>query len=195
MTKRKSQMAARKNGPARPRPRKRQGPNITLTSAIIGKVCKSAASLPYRQDAAWAVGVPERTFYRWLRRGRLAYEAWDRALALYEDAVEGGAEPPAWPPEETKGDRLCRDLWMRLKTEEAKAKLECSDDVRRGGQGWQGPMTLLERRFPDQYAKRERLETTSVIGTVDIDPDDAVKHLAGILARHVARGEEDASPQ
>lgn len=155
------------------------GRPLSLTPAIIAGITRNLASLCSRKDAAWAEGVPEKSFYRWMARGRATQEAYDLA-----------ADGEGPEPELTADDQLCYDLYFAVEQAQASAKVHAAARVNAGKGGWQGSARALEWCSSD-YARRERIEHSGPDGgpmvTAQVTPEDAAKALADILARKTSQ--------
>lgn len=117
----------------------------------------------YLETAAAYVGVHKDTFYDWLKRGRRDITAGRRSL--YREVVEA--------------------------VEKAMAKFEV-DGIDRLAveEQWQATAWRLERRFPDRYGRRTRLEHTGDGGgpvqmRIDVSKlsDDELAALEGMLEK------------
>lgn len=113
--------------------------------------------------AAEAAGVDRATFFRWKARG---------------------AQQPSG---------LYRDFCDALKQAEAESELALIAIVRKAAQTqWQAGMTMLERRWPERWGRRDRLnvelrqEYEHVAGALDLN----VERLLAI-AEGIARGEDE----
>lgn len=120
-----------------------------LTEAIVYLILEGN----YLETAAQAVGVDVATLHRWQRRA-------GEAIARAEEAVEDGNEllgegiyehtdPAEWP---------YLDFRHALKSAEAFAETDLLRRAASGAFGWQAPMTVLERRHPMRWRRRERLD-------------------------------------
>jgi transposase len=135
-----------------------------LTLAISDKLCSALRAGNYVDTAAAYAGVVKDTFYQWLRRGARATQADDHSKAeapyrAFHDAVH-----------EAIASSEIRDVALI-----AKAATE----------QWQAAAWRLERRYPDRWGKRERIEHVGkdggsiaidlkwADGTTDSDPDSA----------------------
>lgn len=102
-----------------------------LTLDLQAKLCKDLESGISRPAASARAGIPERTFYRWLKRGKHA------ASGLY------------W--------QFCQEI----KKAEANLEKFHIDRLALGLPGWQSSAWLLERKWPERWgnfrAEFERL--------------------------------------
>lgn len=126
-----------------------------LTEAIVFLILEGN----YLETAAQACGVDVATLYRWQRRA-------GEAIAKAEERVEDGekllgegiyehTDPADWP---------YLDFRHALKSAEAYAETELLRRAAAGGFGWQAPMTVLERRHPSHWRRRDRLEVEGADG-------------------------------
>jgi len=110
-----------------------------LSPELIEQLCEYVRQGNYNIIAVRACGIHERTFYSWLERGQRELEA------RSEDTTE---------PES-----LYTQLYQSLKRSEAEAQIKIANVVTNAAlkKGeWLPAMTFLERRWPDQYGRRER---------------------------------------
>jgi len=86
----------------------------------------------YVATAAELAGIGQSTYYRWLEQGKTA----------------------------TRG--RYREFWDAVKKAEAQAEaVRVARIARAGGEGnWQADAWYLERRYPDRWGRRQRLEHT-----------------------------------
>jgi hypothetical protein len=94
----------------------------------------------YRGDAARRVGIAEHTLYEWISRGR--------------DDFEAGIDSP------------CCQLFRDIQKAEADAKVNALALIAKAANNgaWQAAAWMLERKNPEQWGKRERVQ---VEGNVD----------------------------
>lgn len=52
---------------------------------------------------------------------------------------------------------------QRLARAEATTEIEALKTIRTGSRGWEGPAWYLERRYPDRYGRRQRLDITGTV--------------------------------
>jgi transposase-like protein len=167
--------------------------NADVQERILDAVLEGA----YLETAAQAAGVSKAALYRWLRR---ADEAEAKALEHLTDAA---ADDPAQLYEVTDpADWPYLDFRHALKTAEAFAELELIRKTTRpvGGQPWAAYMTVLERRWPDRWRRRDHVTHGGEVELSkprDVIPDtderrDAVKSvLYGALRDHPEFGPEN----
>lgn len=150
-----------------------------LTEAIVYLVLEGN----YLETAAQANGVAPSTLHYWRRRGQ---DAWARAEEAVEDRNEllgdgiyDRTDPAEW---------VYLDFLDALKTAEAYAETELLRRASAGGFGWQAPMTVLERRHPARWKRREARELEGADGgaipvrVVTPDTDGKRRELVGIIA-------------
>jgi transposase len=114
-----------------------RGRKTKLTPAVQAAVIKALEAGNYFAVACEVAGIGERTGYRWLERG--------------EKATSGPY----------------RQFWQSVKIAEAKAEASAVQSVRKAmATQWQAPMTFLERKFPERWARRERLDQTHDVSPV-----------------------------
>jgi hypothetical protein len=108
-----------------------------LTPALHEQIVEAVRAGNYLKTAAEAAGVPESTVRTWRDQGKAAYEANTDSpfLAFYLDYTKAEAEA-----EKT----FLADLVAALRGKQ---------------QNWAGYMTILERRRPEHWKRREVVET------------------------------------
>jgi len=122
----------------------RIGRPTKLNKAVAAKILKELERGAPIEAAAPLAGISRRTFYDWVQRGA-------RALA----AEEAGKEVP---DEEKPYAEFCtaveqvRSEWETRQLEGIEAAAEA------GPQHWTARAWLLERRFPDKYGRRDRMD-------------------------------------
>lgn len=100
-----------------------------LTPALQKKIIAMIRDGVTPEIAAVAAGVGRTTYYRWTARGR----------------------------EETEGPY--RDFWDAIEKAIAECEARAVHVVAKAfGTSWQAAMTLMERRFPDRWSRRDRLD-------------------------------------
>lgn len=154
-----------------------------LTPALTQQIVFLILEGNYLETAAQAVGVDVATLHRWNRRA-------GEAIARAEEAVEDGelllgdgiyehTDPAEWP---------YIDFRHALKSAEAYAETELLRRASSGGNGWQAPMTVLERRHPLRWKRREGRDLEAADGgaipvrVVAPDTDGKRREVAGIIA-------------
>lgn len=155
---------------------KPRGRPSKLTPELTAEVVYLVLEGNYLETAAQAVGISVRTLHNWRARG-------DDAMAKAEEAVAD--------TEELAGDKLYEhvdprewvyiDFFHALKTAEAYAETELLRRAASGGFGWQAPMTVLERRHPSRWRRRESrdVEVSGNVGrTTIVVPDTEEKRHA-----------------
>jgi hypothetical protein len=88
---------------------------LAKIAACAVAVAKTQASMAPLKEAAWAAGIPARTFMRWWVRGREAHEAWQDA----EDKAPGKRH------RESKDDKVLRELYERIREQRGIATVGC----------------------------------------------------------------------
>lgn len=163
---------------------------VELTAELVWLILEGN----YIETAAQAIGVDKSTLYRWLRRA-------EEALAMAEEQVSNGDEllgdkvynhtdPDDWP---------YIDFRHALKSAEAFAETELVRSVRWPSTApWQAFATLLERRHPSRWKRREAVEHEGEVTTraVDVVPDTEQKRasIVGILATALRDNPHFAAP-
>lgn len=106
---------------------------------LISRICTSIANGAPPPVAATAAGVPDKTYYRWNKRGELEYER-----------IDGDVESELTPGEELY-------LLFYIRVNEALASCETNlvgHVVEAATDDWRAAAWILERRFRDRYAQR-----------------------------------------
>lgn len=152
-----------------------------LTAELTAEICWLVLEGNYLDVAAQAVGVDRTTLRRWLRRG-------EEALAAAEEAVDDG--------DKLLGDRIYNfvdpgewsylDFHHALKSAEAFAETELLRKAQwPTTSAWQAFMTILERRHPQRWKRREAVEHeggVAVRGELVVPAEDKVDKVVAILA-------------
>jgi transposase len=132
----------------------------------------------YVETAAALAGIDKTTLYDWLRRGMRA-----RDLAAADKEVEERELPYA---------EFSHAIERALAEGEA---FHLSIIAKAASEGvWQASAWTLERRYPDRYGRRERIEHA---GSIDTGPEfaqSARERLTRILDGIAARGETPELP-
>jgi len=105
-----------------------------LTPAVEERIARAIRAGNYPEVAARHAGVHPSTYYRWLERGGLDGEA----------------------PEDDPYRHFRAEVERALADSEA-AEVGLIAQAARGGT-WQAGAWLLERRFPDRWGRRQRVE-------------------------------------
>lgn len=151
---------------------------VELTAEVVWLVLEGN----YIETAAQAVGIDKGTLYRWLRRG-------EEAIAVAEESVDDGDKLLGdkvydhVPPEEWG----YIDFRHALKTAEAFAETELLRKAQwPATSAWTAFLTILERRHPARWKRREALEHEGAIaGRVEVivpEPGDKRDKVVAILA-------------
>ncbi len=112
--------------------------------------------------AAEAAGITKATFYNWMKRGRKA------KLALEED------EDINVPDSEL----VYVDFFDSVKKAKAEAIASAVVNVRTAmPTNWQAAMTFLERRDPDHWGRRDRLDVNqrTLVGFANLSKEEALE--------------------
>lgn len=165
-----------------------------LTPALVEMLLDAILEGAYIETAAQAVGINKTTFYRWLRKAeeleavameQLTEEQLDEAA---EAAVYDVTDPDVW---------VYLDFRHAVKSAEAFAEIELLRRVTRpGAVPWQASMTVLERRFPERWARRDKVQHEGAIDlgrprVVVLEDDERRRELAQILSDADALRRED----
>ena len=115
-----------------------------LSPSIQKAICESLKNGNYGYVAAEAAGITERTYYNWLRRGEDGEEPFFQFFQAVKRAEAQGKE------------RLVRIVRLAAKT------------------SWQAAMTILERRHPCRWARRDEPPHRPP----KLEPDYDLQHLS-----------------
>lgn len=151
-----------------------------LTADLQERVLDAILEGAFVETACQACGISKRTFYRWLKRGE---DAEARALEHFDsddepdlEALYEHADPADWQ---------YMDFCHAIQSAEAFAELELLRMVTRGGpQPWTAYMTVLERRHPTRYQRRQTIEHDGAVdlGRPQFVTPDADQARAAVLA-------------
>jgi hypothetical protein len=114
----------------------RSGRPSKLTKPLIKKLCKYVQIGMALKDASYAVGINYSTFRSWIVKGE----------NLYASGEETADE-----------DALFLELIEAYKKAESIWKLRCLSVIHRQmPDSWQCAMTCLERKYPDEWGRKDR---------------------------------------
>lgn len=141
----------------------------TLTIALAERIGEHLLAGNHPATAARAVGVPERTFERWLQKGR----------ADDDDEI----------------DSIFAAFWRVLDQKIAEGECALISDAGRGRLGWQGPMTVASRRFRERWEDKSTVGTGLTI-QVGAGADVNIALIASPLSplSIAAQGESERNP-
>ena len=98
------------------------------TPEMVKQLIKYVEGGSYIVVACRAVGIAEKTFYEWFKKG------------------EAGIDPYS-------------KLSKSIKMAKAKAEIKNIEIIQKAaGKNWQASMALLERKYPQRWARRDKLE-------------------------------------
>lgn len=107
-----------------------------LTPQVTRDIAQHVRHGNYLETAAAAVGVHKNTLHTWLRRGRQAIER-------------------AWPIKDAEYAAFHRAVHEAM----AESEVRTLDRLTQAGAGdWRAHAWRLERRFPDRWGRRQRVE-------------------------------------
>jgi transposase len=109
---------------------------LKLTADLTEQITKLISEGNYVEVACSAVGIGKTTFYRWLEAG---------------DSAQSG---------------IFRDFWNAIKKAEAEAETKYTGVIKDAANtgNWTAAAWWLERRYPERWGKRDRLEMTGKDG-------------------------------
>ncbi len=111
-----------------------------LTPEIGIQILELVKAGNYAKVAAVASGISERTYYNWIAIGE----------EHVETVEDGGTVPESL--------QLYVDFLQSLKEAEAIGETLLVMDALTRGNGWQAPMTVLERKYPERWGRTDRHE-------------------------------------
>lgn len=155
-----------------------------LTPELVEQIIDAVLEGAYIETAAQAAGIGKTTLYRWLRR---ADDVEARTLEQLEDAdLEDNAEVAVYDAV-NPAEWVYLDFRHALKSAEAYAELELLRRTTRGGLGWQAYMTVLERRHPARWSRRERVTHDGAVDVgrpkvITVEEPERRRALAELLA-------------
>lgn len=129
---------------------------------IIGYIQTGA----YVETAAAAAGIHKDTLYGWLRTGA------DTETTV--DPPENIDTLKTWADKDRRDNRIYKWFSVAVETAQAEADLKDLDYITVAARdNWQAAAWKLERRNPDQYGRRTRLEHTGADGEpIKIESDN-----------------------
>lgn len=134
------------------------------TPEVTARICKAIRVGMPLEHAAEAGGIHRSTFYRWMQRA----EDNEQPYRDFRDAVE-------------RAVRECEERALR----------RISKAARLGS--WQAAAWLLERRHPEHYGRRDRVQMDATVsGTHHVEVDATDKLAAGFRALLALSPEERA---
>ena len=134
---------------------------VKLDDALQAKVIAMLQEGNYISTSCRAVGISRETFYTWLENGE------GREVVTADGTVIVYDKP------------LYREFREKAQEAIALAEVALVHQAKKGLDGWQAQMTMLERRFPERWARRDRTEVTGPGGgPVRVEVDVRAKILA-----------------
>jgi len=133
-----------------------------LTPAVEERIARAIRAGNYPEVAARHAGVHPSTYYRWLERGGLDGDA----------------------PEDDPYRRFRAEVERALADAEAAEVALIAQAARSGS--WQAAAWLLERRHPDRWGRRARLEQVHEVKGAD-EADDLDREIERLLEEMAAR--------
>lgn len=157
-----------------------------ISDAIIYEVEKALTAGAFVATAADFAGITRETFYAWLKRGE-AERNRRSALSKPLEALTGK------PRERELARRAEEALYLKfsdtVKRTQASAEVSALAGITSAGrESWQALAWLLERKFPDRYGNKRKVQ-------VEIDAEVRKQHERALdrLEALVESGEIDAS--
>ena len=125
------------------------GRKSKLNPEVQDRIVSAIRAGNFAHVAAGYAGISESTFYRWMQSGQ-----------------------------QGKNDQL-RAFWEEVKDAEYEAEVRAVAMVQKHmADNWQAAMTYLERKFPERWGRRDRIQ-------VDVDPRETLKTLLGFTDEEV----------
>lgn len=151
----------------------RTGRPSKITEDIIYAIGDLVLAGNYRQVAAAASGVSKATLKNWLAKGE---ELMD---------VELDAESEGDVVQMDAAQMLYVEFVHVIRTCEAHSETDLLAEAREGTLGWQAAMTIMERRWPTRWRRRDEIEHSGDVGArVSLTAEQAVEEM-GTLVRAV----------
>ena len=120
-----------------------------LKNPEVGSKIRASISVGMKyKDACAVAGVTERVFYYWKKRAEKT-----------ADKLESGELTDA-----KASECIYFQFFQSLKEAEAKAKLSLLSKIKTDP-SWQSKAWILERRYPDEWGRREKIDLTAEINT------------------------------
>lgn len=145
-----------------------------LTKDLQGQIVAALATGVTEDAACRTVSLHPSVYYRWKQRGRLAETHWTRLTpeqqrleVLYKEFYE--AVTRAWHQSHTRlagavlSAAVPHETVERIVVRKANGEVEETTRTRREWD-WRAAMTILERRFPEDWGKRDRVEVSGPDG-------------------------------
>lgn len=109
------------------------------TKELTRKICKAIEAGNYPETAAVISGLPARTFYRWMKKGR-------------ESKSKRGIYWQFWQSVK-KAENFAEAYFLQVIRKSAEGDAE--NGVKRN---WQSAAWYLERKYPEKWGRKERLD-------------------------------------
>ena len=128
-----------------------------LNSEVQDRIVAAIRAGNYPKTAADYAGITERTFYRWLQRGQ------DEDSGIYHEFAQA------------------------VQRAESEAEV-CAVAIlqRHMADNWRAAVTFLERKFPERWGRRARIE-------VEIDPRKALAELLNLSEDEIDEAVDEAA--
>jgi hypothetical protein len=133
----------------------------TLTDEKENKIISALRIGSYIDVACRASGISKSTFYFWLEKASDQYQEYNN---------------PRYKAFAAKVDKAM-----------AEAEIYLLNDVRKKGQGWQASMTIMERRWPERWGQKAKVETNATV-TINYKPEDLTDEQLAIIASRGIQG-------
>ena len=129
------------------------GRKTKLTPELHDRIVQFIRAGNYIRTACLACGIDEATYFNWMKWGKQANTG------------------------------VFFEFFKALKKAEAEAEARLVTQVNLAGpKNWQAAMTMLERKFPERWGKRDKVDVTSgghaIKGYIGISPEDWDKEVS-----------------
>jgi hypothetical protein len=125
-----------------------------LTPQVQGRIVQAIRSGNYANVAARYAGIDERSYFGWMQRG------------------------------EREGSGIYFQFFLAIKDAESAAEVEAVAQVRLAArESWQAAMTWLERKFPERWGRRERIDVSHADVDVKRLSDAELESLAALESK------------
>ena len=142
---------------------------------IYEPICAALLKGHSQASAAAMAGIDDETLYHWRYKGQAQLQA-----------AQG-----QWIPWEELGSHA--RFVIRIKEAQAGLVDEALDHIRGGKNDWAAWMTLIERRFPNDWSRNERREVHSVTVHVTI-PAATEAELLAMVQQRITQGQHLLPP-
>jgi len=180
------------NGNGTRRPKRKTGRPTVLTAYVIAEYLRARRRGGSDTDCAYMAGIHPDTVRRWRYRLDACDPQIDDTTGKLGTYADDEADPPI---------PVLFEFFEDIKRATAEARIERLAHIEKAGQDgtWTAAAWWLERRYPDEYGRRERRDVTvtsngtlrvDTTGEVDVDDADRLEAIASILSEVLHGGED-----